>query len=88
MTGGGRPARALVFAPRAAKDLTRLPANIQRAVLAALDRFATTGYGDVRKLIDSRPPEYRLRVGDWRVRLTLTASTVEVEHVAHRREAY
>ena len=27
-----------------------------------------TGEGDVVRLVDVEPPEYRLRVGDWRVR--------------------
>lgn len=80
--------RALVYAPRARKDLAKLPPDVQRRLTAALDRFAETGYGDVRKLTDTRPPGYRLRVGDWRARLTLTAAVVEVEWIANRRDAY
>jgi hypothetical protein len=36
--------------------------------VAALDRFATAEHGDVVRLTDVDPPEFRLRVGDWRVR--------------------
>jgi hypothetical protein len=35
--------------------------------MAALERYAETEQGDVRKLTDVEPPEWRLRVGDWRV---------------------
>lgn len=85
---GAEHARTLAYAPRAQKDLAKLPADVQRQVVAALVRFATTGYGDVRKLTDSKPPEYRLRIGDWRARLTLTATSVQVEHILNRRDAY
>lgn len=54
--------------PRAVKDLARLDGGARKRVTAALERFAATGYGDVTKLTDVRPPEYRLRVGAWRVR--------------------
>jgi mRNA interferase RelE/StbE len=87
-SGAGERARALVYSPRAKKALSKLPADVQQQITAALGRFAATGYGDVRKMTDKRPPEYRLRVGDWRARLTLTAAAVEVERVANRREAY
>jgi mRNA-degrading endonuclease RelE of RelBE toxin-antitoxin system len=33
-----------------------------------MQRFDETGQGDVIKLTDKNPPEYRLRVGGWRVR--------------------
>jgi mRNA-degrading endonuclease RelE of RelBE toxin-antitoxin system len=37
-------------------------------VVDAVEHFARTGEGDVVRLVDVAPPEYRLRVGDWRVR--------------------
>jgi mRNA-degrading endonuclease RelE of RelBE toxin-antitoxin system len=69
--------------------LRKLPPEPARAVLAALDAYAATGAGDVKKLTDMRPPEHRLRVGDYRARFLLTAdATVTVTWVGHRREAY
>lgn len=41
---------------------------MQRRVIDAVEHFAKTGEGDVVRLVDVVPPEYRLRVGDWRVR--------------------
>ena len=53
---------------RAQKDLARLDEQSQVRVRAALRKLADTGEGDVVKLTDVDPREWRLRVGDWRVR--------------------
>jgi mRNA-degrading endonuclease RelE of RelBE toxin-antitoxin system len=42
----------------------------------------------VKKLQDIDPPEYRLRVGDYRVRFALEKETMLVLRVRNRREAY
>jgi len=34
------------------------------------------------------PVEYRLRVGDWRVRFSQDAEAIPILRVRHRREAY
>ena len=38
-------------------------------ILRALAHFAATGEGDVKRLQDIEPPEFRLRVGDYRAPL-------------------
>jgi mRNA interferase RelE/StbE len=43
--------------------------------------------GDVKHLTDSTP-EYRLRVGDYRVLFEIEGETIIVYRVRHRREAY
>lgn len=62
------PGWSLRFTPPARRDLKRLDRPVQRRILDALDRFlgAPRG-GDIRKL-DS--VEWRLRIGDWRVRFS------------------
>jgi mRNA interferase RelE/StbE len=57
------------FSPAAQSDLQGLDAQYQERVIEAIERFATTGHGDVQKL-RGRKGEYRLRVGDWRVIFT------------------
>jgi len=42
----------------------------------------------VKRLQGIDPPEYRLRVGDYRVRFHLDDATVQVLRVRNRREAY
>jgi mRNA-degrading endonuclease RelE of RelBE toxin-antitoxin system len=41
-------------------------------------------------LIDVRPPQWRLRVGDWRIRFRkhLDEEILEILHVRHRSQAY
>ena len=50
------------------RDLSRLDPQIQERVIAALERLAATGQGNVVQLAGLQPPEWRLRVGKWRVR--------------------
>jgi mRNA-degrading endonuclease RelE of RelBE toxin-antitoxin system len=49
---------------------------------------ADTGAGNVKRLQGIDPPEYRLRVGDSRVRFHLGGDTVQVLRVRNRRETY
>jgi mRNA-degrading endonuclease RelE of RelBE toxin-antitoxin system len=59
-------------------------------VLQALDLLATAGLGDVRRLTGVDPPEYRLRVGDWRVRFARdpNARRIVVLRILPRGRAY
>jgi mRNA-degrading endonuclease RelE of RelBE toxin-antitoxin system len=57
-------------------------------ILRALDRYLTTGEGDVKRLQDVDPPEFRLRIGDYRVRFYDLGDSIQILAVKHRREAY
>ncbi len=73
---------------RAKRDLRRLDPPVSARVVAALERLAAGDPIDERKLkgID----EWRIRVGDWRVRFTrdLETRTIHVTHVLPRGRAY
>ena len=73
----------------AANDMRHLDHQVAQRVRNALIRFAETGHGDMKRL---RGPheEWRLRVGSWRVRLTLHRSTetMEILRVLPRGSAY
>jgi len=57
-------------------------------IFAALHRFAETGEGDIKKL-QGESGDLRLRVGDYRVRLTEEPDKILlIQSVRHRREAY
>ena len=78
-----------VVTPPARRDLRRLDPPIMRRILVALDRFvADPRAGDIRKLAGSE--EWRLRVGDWRVRFDFDddAMLVVVTRVLPRGRAY
>lgn len=69
-------------------DMAALDKGITRRIKQAVERFAATGAGSVKKLQGIDPPEYRLRVGDYRVRFELDGETIRVLRVRNRREAY
>ena len=57
-------------------------------ILHALARYLATGEGDVKRLQNIEPPEFRLRVGDYRVRFHDHGVAIRITAVKHRREAY
>ncbi len=69
-------------------DMAALDKDIARRVKQSVERFAETGAGNVRRLQGIDPPEFRLRVGDYRVRFHNEGETVTVLRVRNRREAY
>lgn len=73
---------------RAIKDLSKLDPPDARRIYRAVHKLADTGHGDLKLLKGS--DEYRLRVGNWRVRLEYNLEEYElvVIRVLHRREGY
>ena len=69
-------------------DLAALDKGIARRVMQSVERFAETGAGNVKRLQTIDPPEFRLRVGDYRVRFHNDGETVIVLRVRNRLEAY
>ena len=67
----------IVFKPRAVKDLKVLPQSAQRRVLTKIEGLRNNLAGDVKRLTDFTP-EYRLRVGDYRVLFEVEGSTAVV----------
>lgn len=83
------PGGGWVFTPPARRDLRRLDRPVQRRIVQALDRLVgDPPAGDVVKLAGVEH-EWRLRVGDWRVRFTRDdAQVVQVLRVLPRGRAY
>lgn len=52
----------------ARRDLKKLDPPVRKRVIEAVKKLATTGQGDLKRLTNVKPRQYRLRVGDWRVR--------------------
>ena len=74
--------------PRAIKDLKHLQNPDASLVVDALERLQTDMTGDIKKLTNFTP-EYRLRVGHFRVLFEIeNESRIIVYHIIHRREAY
>lgn len=77
----------LAFKPRARKDLKELGSDNLRRILGRIEALADDLAGDVKRLT-GYTPEFRLRVGDYRVLFKIDGSAIIVYRVVHRREAY
>ena len=75
------------FRPAAVKDFDSLSPEIARRILRKIERMRRGLVGDVKRLTNFTP-EFRLRVGDYRVLFTITGGRIVVYRVLHRREAY
>ena len=69
-------------------DLAKLAKRDRRRVRAAVQQFADTRHGHIKRLGGFAPPRFRLRVGDWRVFFRREPRCIHVHRVLHRREAY
>lgn len=78
------------WAASALREAGRLDPPVKLRVVEALERYATSGYGDVVRLQGVEPPQHRLRVGEWRVRFTVDrkARVLYVLSVQPRGRAY
>lgn len=73
--------------PRAEKDLKNLQAADIRRIVERLRLLSDDLQGDVKKLTNFTP-EYRLRVGHWRILFEVENDRVIVYRILHRRESY
>lgn len=75
------------FKPRAFKDLQTLPKATQRRIVAKIEELAEDMAGDVKRLT-SFTPEYRLRVGEYRILFEVEGSSIIMYRILHRKDAY
>ena len=78
------------WSPRALKDVEKLEKRTRERIVSSIERYAATGAGDVLQLAGVEPPEWRLRVGDWRVRFQKdpAGATLLILRVLPRDKAY
>jgi mRNA interferase RelE/StbE len=85
--------RAVIWTPRALRELRALDQRVVQRIGSAVTRYAETGHGDAKKL-EGRADEYRLRVGAWRVIFAFGTDpgsggpTIDVLRVVARGRAY
>ena len=80
----------LEWSERARKETEALDPQVRRRILAALERLAIHNQGDVLQLTDVDPPQWRLRVGAWRIRFRRDPAqhVIYILHVLPRDKAY
>ncbi len=57
-------------------------------ILHAVDHYRKTEGGDAIQMRDKKPPEFRLRVGDYRIIFERLAGVLRITAVGHRRDIY
>ena len=72
---------------RALKDLKNLSKKDAKRILEKIETLKDSLSGDVKRLTDFTP-EYRLRVGNFRVLFEIEKSTVIIYGIKHRKESY
>jgi mRNA-degrading endonuclease RelE of RelBE toxin-antitoxin system len=73
---------------QARADLLAIDQQTALRILHGIARFRATREGNVKQLTGIDPPEFRLRVGDYRVRYHERGDAIEILTVRHRRDAY
>jgi len=81
-------AKKIVWTGQAKADIRVIEQQTAMRILHGLARFIQTEEGDVKRLQDAEPPEFRLRVGAYRIRFHDLGNTIEILAVKHRSEAY
>ena len=69
------------------KQLEKMSPDVARRIRSKINRLSNDLAGDVKRLTNFSP-EYRLRVGDWRVLFNVDGDVVSIEHISHRSDAY
>jgi mRNA interferase RelE/StbE len=72
--------------PRVRKDLKSVPESDRSRILAKIKDLANDLAGDVKHLTE-HTPEYRLRVGAYRVLFEIEAGKIIIYRVVRRRDA-
>ncbi len=77
----------VIIKPLAEKDLRNLPKNDSVNILKKIISLENSFQGDIKKLTNFTP-EYRLRVGNYRILFELEKNNIIVYRILHRKESY
>ena len=73
--------------PKAIKDLKSLPKADVQKILQKIRILEDGLIGDIKKLTDFTP-EYRLRVGNYRILFETKEQKITIYRIKHRKDAY
>jgi mRNA interferase RelE/StbE len=74
--------KTIVFTKPAAKQFDQLPPDAQQRISDALDSYAISGLGDIKRLAGRQ--DYRLRVGQYRVIFDEDQTTIIAVYIGRR----
>jgi mRNA interferase RelE/StbE len=75
------------FKPRAIKDMKSFTPEDRRRIMSKIEGLQNDLAGDVKRLTNFTP-EYRLRVGDYRILFETEGDKVLIYRIRHRKNAY
>jgi mRNA interferase RelE/StbE len=75
------------FKPKAIKDLAKLSSDLQNLIISKIELMQDNLQGYIKKLTNFTP-EYRLRVGDYRVLFELEKQIILIYRIKHRSKTY
>jgi mRNA interferase RelE/StbE len=75
------------YKPQAVRDLRGLDRQVRHRIQEKIEAMAHDLAGDVKRLTNV-DPQYRLRVGDWRVLFAIARDTILIYRVVRRDQAY
>jgi mRNA interferase RelE/StbE len=73
--------------PKAIKELKTIPRKEAEKIVDKIKTLSNNLSGDVKKLTNFTP-EYRLRVGNWRVLFEVEGERIVIYRVLHRKKSY
>jgi len=77
----------IIFLKAARAALKAMSPDVARRMVGKIERMRNDLAGDVKRL-KAFVPNYRLRVGDWRVLFDVDGRTIIIHDIKHRSEAY
>ena len=75
------------FKPKSIKDLRKIDKNDQKVIIEKIEKMSHNLSGDIKKLTNYTP-EYRLRVGNYRILFEVEDSKIIIYTIRHRKESY
>lgn len=81
--------RKIIWSDEARADLRAIDRETGLGLLKHLARYAATDTGDIKQLAGYDPVQFRLRVGDYRIRFRKPSEEeLHIVRVLHRKDAY
>ena len=75
------------FKPRSLKDCKKIPHSELKRIFDSIEEMSCGLKGDVKQLTNFSP-EYRLRIGDYRVLFEVDQNKITIYRIRHRKDAY
>ena len=75
------------FKPKSIKDCKKIPKPEVQLIFSKIEKMRENLSGDIKRLTDFTP-EYRLRVGNYRVLFEIRNNQIIIYRIVHRKSSY